>query len=53
MKKTCFFNDCDKKVNARGKFCEEHDKLETEASERMAAIFANLDNKNGGEKNAD
>jgi hypothetical protein len=26
----CFFSDCQKEVNARGKFCEYHDKIERE-----------------------
>jgi len=53
MTKTCFFNDCSKKVNARGKFCEEHDKLETEAAERMSAIFSKFDDDDAkGERNA-
>jgi len=56
MTKPCFFNNCGKKVNARGKFCAEHDRLETESAERMAAIFSKFDDddaKAKGEKNAD
>jgi len=41
----CFFNDCKKEVNSRGKFCEEHDKKEREAAADIAAIFANAEAK--------
>ena len=41
----CFFNDCKKSVNARGKFCEEHDKKEREAAADIAAIFASVEKK--------
>jgi len=35
----CFFTDCHKKANERGKFCEEHDKKEREAAVEVSAIF--------------
>jgi hypothetical protein len=41
--KKCFFTDCKNGVNARGKFCEEHDKKEREAAADIAAIFAKVD----------
>jgi len=41
----CFFNDCKKEVNERGKFCEYHDKKEREAAADVAAIFASAEKK--------
>ena len=41
----CFFNDCKKEVNERGKFCAHHDKLEREAAADIAAIFASAEKK--------
>jgi len=41
----CFFNDCKKEVNERGKFCEDHDKLEREAGAEIAAIFNRVEKK--------
>jgi len=35
----CFFTECKKPVNERGKFCEEHDRKEREAAAEMAAIL--------------
>jgi len=35
----CFFTSCTNPVNARGKFCEEHDKKEKKAAQEMTAIF--------------
>ncbi|MDQ6989745.1 MAG: hypothetical protein Q9M19_07670 [Mariprofundaceae bacterium] len=43
----CFFTDCNKSTNLRGKFCEEHDKLEREAASELASIFERIDNKKG------
>jgi len=39
----CFFNDCHKKVNERGKFCEEHDKKELAAAEALAAMLDKME----------
>jgi len=41
----CFFSDCKKEVNERGKFCAHHDKLEREAAADIAAIFASVEKK--------
>jgi len=41
----CFFSDCKKEVNERGKFCEEHDKKERDAATDIAAIFASAEKK--------
>lgn len=38
--KKCFFTECQKEVNARGKFCEEHDKKERESHAEILAMFA-------------
>jgi len=43
--KKCFFNDCKKPVNERGKFCAEHDEKELEAARELAAIFAKSSSK--------
>jgi len=41
----CFFIDCKKEVNERGKFCEEHDKKEREAATDIASIFDSAEKK--------
>jgi len=47
MKTKCFFSDCKKKANERGKFCTHHDKLEREACAEMSAIFDRAEKKEG------
>jgi len=39
----CFFNSCDKPVNARGKFCAAHDAQEQSAAEAVKAIFDSVE----------
>jgi len=43
--KKCFFNDCKKEVNERGKFCEYHDKKEIDANKELCAIFDRVEKK--------
>jgi len=36
----CFYNNCEKEINERGKFCAAHDRQELEAASEVYAIFA-------------